>query len=43
MGQLLVDAKFPDIELSIAGGDTMSLPGDVAGSWAYVLLYRGGW
>lgn len=43
MGQLLVDDQFPDIELEIAGGGTVSLPADVSGNWAYVLFYRGGW
>ena len=43
MAQLLVDDQFPDIELSIAGGGTVSLPGDTAGNWTYVLFYRGGW
>ncbi len=43
MAQILVDDQFPDIELDIAGGGTMSLPGHVAGSWTYVLFYRGGW
>ena len=43
MTMLLVDDQFPDIELSIAGGGTLSLPKDVEGSWTYVLFYRGGW
>ena len=43
MGMLVVDDKFPDIELSLAGGGTISLPKDVEGNWAYILFYRGGW
>jgi peroxiredoxin len=43
MAMLLVDDKFPDIELSLVGGETISLPKDIEGSWAYVLFYRGGW
>jgi hypothetical protein len=43
MPMLVPDDQFPDIELSIAGGGTISLPGDVAGNWAYILFYRGGW
>ena len=40
MEMLVPDDQFPDIEL---GGGSVSLPGDVAGHWTYVLFYRGGW
>ena len=43
MEMLVPDDQFPDIELDIAGGGSVSLPGDVAGHWTYVLFYRGGW
>lgn len=34
---------FPSLQLSAVGGGTISLPGDLAGSYAVVLLYRGSW
>ena len=34
---------FPNISLSLVGGDDISIPSDMAGSWTYVLFYRGGW
>jgi hypothetical protein len=43
MGMLEVNDRFPDIKLTIAGGGTISLPGDFVGSWTYVAFYRGGW
>lgn len=36
-------APFPHLVLDIAGGGTISLPGDLTGSFAVVLLYRGSW
>lgn len=35
--------KFPSITLPIIGGETINLPGDLAGSWAYIAFYRGHW
>ena len=35
--------QFPDIELSIVGGDKLSIPGDIATPYALVLFYRGHW
>jgi hypothetical protein len=35
--------RFPDITLQLAGGGECVLPRDVAGAWAYILFYRGGW
>lgn len=43
MGMLVPDDQFPDIELDIVGGGSISLPSDAAGHWTYVLFYRGGW
>ena len=43
MGMLVVNDTFPNIELSIAGGGTISLPRDFEGSWIYIAFYRGGW
>ena len=34
---------FPDITLDIVGGGSVSLPADVAGSYAAILIYRGSW
>jgi peroxiredoxin len=34
---------FPEIEISAVGGGTISLPGDLAGSFGVVLAYRGSW
>jgi hypothetical protein len=34
---------FPNLELGKVGGGTLSLPGDLAGDWGVVLLYRGQW
>ena len=36
-------APFPHLMLDTAGGGTISLPGDLSGSFAVVLLYRGSW
>ena len=35
--------RFPDLTIDIVGGGRMSLPGDLAGSYAVVLIYRGSW
>lgn len=34
---------FPRLEIDVAGGDRISIPDDLAGSYAVVLLYRGSW
>jgi peroxiredoxin len=34
---------FPEISLSLVGGGEISVPSDTAGSWVYLLFYRGGW
>jgi peroxiredoxin len=34
---------FPDLELPAVGGGVLSLPGDLAGSYGVVLIYRGHW
>ena len=34
---------FPDITLDVVGGGSVSLPADVAGSYAAILIYRGSW
>ena len=35
--------RFPDLELKIEDGSTVSLPGDIGTSQAIVLFYRGHW
>jgi peroxiredoxin len=34
---------FPALELVTTDGSKLSIPGDLAGKWAVVLFYRGGW
>ncbi len=34
---------FPALQLAAVGGGTISLPGDLAGSFGVVLFYRGSW
>lgn len=34
---------FPAITATAVGGDTINLPGDLAGSFGVVLFYRGNW
>jgi peroxiredoxin len=34
---------FPDLQLPRVGGGTVSLPGDFAGDFGVVLIYRGSW
>ncbi len=35
--------QFPEVELKIAGGGKLSLPGDIETTHAFVLIYRGHW
>jgi peroxiredoxin len=42
-GQLLPGTDFPDLTLNIAGGETLSLPGDLNSTYSIVLFYRGHW
>ena len=34
---------FPALQVPAVGGGTISLPGDLAGSYGVVLIYRGSW
>ncbi len=34
---------FPALDIPDVGGGTISLPGDLDGSWGVVLIYRGAW
>lgn len=35
--------QFPAVVLSLSGGDTLTLPGALAGRFGVVLFYRGSW
>lgn len=43
LGALRNGAPFPHLTIEAVGGGTVSLPGDLAGSFSVVLLYRGSW
>lgn len=34
---------FPTVSAPLAGGGTLTLPSDLAGTWSVVLFYRGHW
>jgi peroxiredoxin len=34
---------FPSLQLPLVGGETLSLPDDLAGDFGVVLVYRGAW
>lgn len=34
---------FPELKIAAVGGGTLSLPGDLAGSYGVILIYRGHW
>lgn len=43
MPRLDTGDTFPDLTVPAVGGGTISLPGDLAGSFGVVLIYRGAW
>jgi peroxiredoxin len=43
MSRLRNGQPFPSLEVPAAGGGTISLPRDLAGSYGVVLIYRGSW
>lgn len=43
MSRLQNGQKFPPLSVPAVGGGTVSLPGDLAGSYGVVLIYRGSW
>jgi peroxiredoxin len=43
MSRLRNGQPFPPLEGPAVGGGTISLPGDLAGSYGVVLIYRGSW
>ena len=42
-GQLNLLDTFPSIQLTMVGGDRVSLPDDIATPYAILLFYRGHW
>ncbi len=43
MSRLNYGQPFPTLDVPAIGGGTMSLPGDLAGSYGVILIYRGSW
>lgn len=43
MSRLNYGEPFPVLEVPAVGGGMISLPGDLAGSYGVVLIYRGSW
>ena len=43
MSMLMIGDQFPDLQLALPQGKSISLPGDLGDSWAYILFYRGAW
>jgi peroxiredoxin len=43
MSRLENGQRFPALAVAAAGGGTISLPDDLAGSYGVVLIYRGAW
>jgi peroxiredoxin len=43
MSRLSNGQPFPPLQVPAVGGGTISLPGDLAGSYGVVLIYRGSW
>ncbi len=43
MSRLENGQKFPSLQLPLVGGGTLSLPDDLSGGFAVVLVYRGAW
>lgn len=43
MSRLHNGQTFPELQIPAVGGGTISLPGDLAGSFGVVLIYRGSW
>jgi peroxiredoxin len=35
--------RFPDLQITVVGGRTITLPADLAGAYVAVLFYRGSW
>jgi peroxiredoxin len=43
MSRLTNGQPFPELDVPAVGGGTISLPGDLAGSYGVILIYRGSW
>ena len=43
MSRLNYGQTFPALDVPAVGGGTISLPGDLAGSYGVILIYRGSW
>ena len=43
MSRLDNGQPFPPLDVPAVGGGTLSLPGDLAGSYGVILIYRGSW
>lgn len=43
MSRLEYGEVFPPLDVAAVGGGTISLPGDLAGSYGVILIYRGSW
>ena len=43
MSRLDHGQPFPPIDVPAVGGGTLSLPGDLTGSYGVILIYRGAW
>lgn len=45
MSEKMLDSgdAFPSLTVSKVGGGELNLPGDLAGDWGVILLYRGHW
>ena len=43
MSRLNNGQPFPPLDVPAVGGGTISLPGDLAGSYGVILIYRGSW
>jgi peroxiredoxin len=43
MSRIKYGQPFPALDVPAVGGGTMSLPGDLAGSYGVILIYRGSW
>lgn len=41
--QLNLMDSFPDITLSLSGGGTLNIPGEIETPYAILLFYRGHW
>ena len=43
MPMLMIGDQFPDLKLALPQDESITLPGDLGDSWAYIFFYRGSW